>query len=244
MSLSTETRRSQYTLAGAAQVLPVGFKFFLPADLKVTQTRDDVDTVLVLTTNYTVSGGGLPCAIGNVTMVAGVAGDIITIEGNLPAIQLTDLTIGGPFPANIVTSMEDYRTMLIQQILMALARTIRLPSTGDGIDPIPLEGRPDTVMGFDSNGDFYLYNLTDLLQYVEGAPPLSAVVVALENRAALIAQAVALFPLRSIRYVDGTEGMESWVLVESTQAHDPDAGWLRSTDYAALSTKTVWKRAL
>lgn len=163
MSLTSEQRLTQYTLAGSGQTLPTVFKFFDPADIKVTKTVAGIDTVLVLTTDYTITGGAGSsgvAAIGNVVMVAGTAGDVITIEGKEPMTQLTDLTLGGPFDSKVVTAMVDRLAINVQQLNNRLARCISLPNTAAACAPLTLAQRTSSVLCFDSSGNPYTLPLS------------------------------------------------------------------------------------
>lgn len=153
MSLTSETRRVQYTLSGSGQTLPVTFKFFAAGDLKVTKTVSGVDTTLVLNTDYSVTGGGTPAATGSVVMVAGANGDVITISGNATQTQGTDLTNNGPLPAETLTAMVDRLTMLVQQVTLSQKRSLRVPvSAGEQAEPT-LAQRASAIVAFDADGD-------------------------------------------------------------------------------------------
>lgn len=174
MSLTSEQRLTQYTLSGAGQTLPTVFRFFDPADIKVTKTVAGVDTVLVLTTDYSITGGAGATGIaatGSVVMVAGVAADIITIEGVEPQTQLTDLTLGGPFPASTLTAMVDRVAILCQQIKNRLDRCISVPNTAAVTPPLTLAQRTSAFPYFNASGVLTTLTLAALLA---GGVPVAA----------------------------------------------------------------------
>lgn len=129
MALTSEQRLVQYTLTGSGQVLAVPFKFADATELKVTKTVAGVNTVLVLTTDYSVTGGGIPYATGNVTLVAGIIGDVVTIEGAATETQPNDLNSGGAPSYAALTGMLDRLTTLVQQVKLQADRSVRASNT-------------------------------------------------------------------------------------------------------------------
>lgn len=160
MSLTSEQRLVQFTLTGSGQVLVVPFKFFTSADLKVTKTVGGVDTLLVITTDYSVAGGGIPAATGSVTMVAGVAGDIITVEGATTETQPNDLSTGGAPSYAVLTAMVDRVTILAQQLSLQVSRSLRVPNTNGVVGEMALAVRAGKFVGFDAAGNLILSTST------------------------------------------------------------------------------------
>ena len=106
----------QYTLTEADQTLTVPFYFLANNHLKVIK-RGTSETVLTLTTHYTVTGVG--DEDGGEVVLTGVAtaiGDIITIMRSVPATQLVDYVYNDKFPAQTHEKALDKLTMLIQQL--------------------------------------------------------------------------------------------------------------------------------
>jgi hypothetical protein len=153
MSLSSDTARIQYTLSGSGQTLAVPFKFIAAADLSVISTASTgVDTTLVLNTNYTVAGGGSIPTTGTITMVAGASGDIITIYRNASILQPSVYANNDAFPAKTTETSLDRAVMQIQQLDLAVDRSIRLPVSNASISPLPLPTWKNKLLGFDANG--------------------------------------------------------------------------------------------
>jgi hypothetical protein len=152
MSISSETRRIQYTLSGSGQTLTVPFYFLAPLDLAVVRTSANVDTTLTIVTDYTVANAGNPSG-GTITLVAGTAGDIITIYGIATQTQGTDLTNNGPLPAATLTQMVDRLTILSQQQELTLKRTVRVPVSNGEQTELSKTDRAGSLIAFDGNGN-------------------------------------------------------------------------------------------
>lgn len=110
-----------YNCNGSATAFSVTWPFFLSSDLVVTHiTSGGVETVLALTTDYTVSGGrdsttGLP-AVGTVTTLSTYASGVkIRITRSTPRTQSTSFTTAGAFPAKTVEAMIDRVHMIAEE---------------------------------------------------------------------------------------------------------------------------------
>lgn len=110
-----------YNCNGSTTAFSVTWPFFLSSDLVVTHiTSGGVETVLALTTDYTVSGGrdsttGLP-AVGTVTTLSTYASGVkIRITRSTPRTQSTSFTTAGAFPAKTVEAMIDRVHMIAEE---------------------------------------------------------------------------------------------------------------------------------
>lgn len=114
---STATRRVQYNGNGVTTAFAVPFVFFDSSDLKVYKTvvLTGVETLQVLTTNYTVSGGGTVAATGTVTMTTAPAtGTVITILSSISPTQPDEFSNTNQFDGDVLTKAFD-RGMLVNQ---------------------------------------------------------------------------------------------------------------------------------
>ena len=115
------TPRIQYTATAGQTIFPYPFAVFAQTDLKVYLTPagnepDDTADLLVLTTEYTVSGVGAEAG-GNVTLVTSATlNDVVTIERDMPIERSTDFQLAGDFLAATLNNELDRVTMMIQQI--------------------------------------------------------------------------------------------------------------------------------
>jgi len=129
MTVASENRKDQHLTDGLTDTFAFNFKIEDDDDLKVylTNVDDDTDeTLLVKTTNYTVTY--VPGAsAGSITTVSTYAtGYRITIKRGATMTQDTSLSNqGGWFPKVHETEF-DYLTMLIQQLQEQIDRSVRV----------------------------------------------------------------------------------------------------------------------
>jgi hypothetical protein len=115
VTVATETRQVSYTGAPATLDHPVPFPFQENDQLVVTETVDDVTTLLVEGDDYEVSGGG--GEIGTVTFLEPPTdGSTITIKREVPYLQETDLQPQGNYSAVTHENALDYAMYCIQQL--------------------------------------------------------------------------------------------------------------------------------
>ena len=134
MTISSTTRKAgPFVGNDSSSAFPFAFKVFQAADVYVVRldTDTNVETVLALTTDYTISLNADQNATpgGTVTLVAGAlaTGFNLTITSSISPLQSTDLTNQGGFYPSVITNALDKLTILIQQILERLGRSLTLP---------------------------------------------------------------------------------------------------------------------
>lgn len=130
MTISTETRKVQFTGNGVAVDFAFAFKVFAAADLYVVKTVESTgaETVLVLDTDYTVtlSGDQNVSPGGTVTLpVALASGYLLTITTQLAYTQGVDLTNNGGFFPRVISDALDRITMLVQQGIEGIGRSLK-----------------------------------------------------------------------------------------------------------------------
>lgn len=158
MAISTEvTRSGPYSCNGATTAFAYGFKIFAESDLEVILTdTDGTDSVLTLTTDYTVSGVG-EASGGEITTVSTYAtGHTINILRATPYKQTTDLENGGPFYAQTIENALDRAVMQIQQLEERLSRTFQAPKTESSsisLDLPSASARANKAIVFDASGN-------------------------------------------------------------------------------------------
>lgn len=156
MTISSQNRQAgPFVGNGLATDFPFAFKVFTSADLLVIRTDPNgVDSTLLRDSDFTVSlntdqnanpGGtvALPAALANSYK--------LTITSDIAALQTTDLTNQGGFYPSVITNVLDKLTILIQQLLSAVGRSIKAPiSDGGGNTTLPgKDARKGTVLAFD-----------------------------------------------------------------------------------------------
>jgi hypothetical protein len=148
--ISNVTRRVVYTASGTG---PYNFTFEILANTDIAVYRDD--TLLTLTTNYTVTINSN--GTGSITLTAAPTGATqIAIVGNRTIQRTTDFVTGGDFFANTVNDEMDQQTIFAQQNAEALQRALIAPQT----DPTTIDMtlprasvRANKTLAFDANGD-------------------------------------------------------------------------------------------
>jgi Phage Tail Collar Domain len=132
LTISSTTRKAgPFTGTGATVAFPFTFKVFAASDVLAVQalTSTGVETVKVLTTDYTVALNADQNATpgGTLTMlVAPPAGTTLTLTSQVPLLQGTDLTNAGGFYPKVINDALDRLTILIQQVAASVGRALTL----------------------------------------------------------------------------------------------------------------------
>jgi hypothetical protein len=154
MTISSETRRAgPYAGNGSTTAFAFAFKVFTTGEVQVTRTASGVDTVLTLTTHYTVtlnSNQNLNPG-GTVTMLTAPAvGQSITITSNVLNLQPTAVANLGAFYPEVVNDSLDRATIQIQQLDERLDRALVVPVSSSGLNtqlPVP---QSNALIGWNS----------------------------------------------------------------------------------------------
>ncbi len=169
MSFESLVNREDYVASGSANEYDYDFYIQSSAHLRVTvQNTDGVETLLVLTTDYTVDGAG-EGAGGSITLVDTnqawldaqgdlTVGYILTIRRVLPLTQATDIRNQGSYFPEDIEDAFDKLTMIAQQQQDEIERSIRLPETvlSDDFDtelPADIVGQANMILGTSEDGD-------------------------------------------------------------------------------------------
>lgn len=139
MTVSSETSRMKYIGNGATSIYAYNFKIFDESELLVTRRNlSDVETTLVLNTDYTVSGVGVAGG-GNITLTAGnlTSGFILTIRRVRELKQETVFRNQSEFYPELHETAFDKLVMIDQQQQDEINRSLKLAETIDpaGFDP-------------------------------------------------------------------------------------------------------------
>lgn len=141
MTVSVDTSRVAYATNGTTGPFTVPFYFLDNTHLRVVYTAGGVDTVLTLTTDYTVTGAGVEAGGAITTIASYAAGGTLTIIRSVPLTQLTDYQDLDAFPAASHERALDKITMILQQLAEYLDRVPALPASSDLSDiEFPLPG--------------------------------------------------------------------------------------------------------
>ena len=155
MTVSTSTNRVQYNTNGTTGPWSVPFYFLESSHLSVTYTTAaGVETLLALTTNYSVTGAGDPAGGSVTTVTAYASGGTITILRSVPATQETDYVETDSFPAEAHEAALDKLTMIVQQQNEVLDRAITFPPSEDSNGVLPSAvTRAGMLCAFDASGN-------------------------------------------------------------------------------------------
>lgn len=134
MTVSSQTSTETFFGNGVTTTWPLPFRFFQNSDIQASlvDPATQTSTPLVLGTDYTLTGAGLPeqfgTAPGTITTVVPVAnGKELYVERVMAVEQLTDIINQGEFFPEIHEDVFDRVVMLIQQGNAGLARALLRP---------------------------------------------------------------------------------------------------------------------
>lgn len=148
--INNVTRRVVYAASGTG---PYAFTFEILAATDIAVYKDD--TLLVLTTDYTVTINAN--GTGSVTLTASPTGATqIAIVGNRTIQRLTDFVTGGDFFANTLNDELDQQTIFAQQNAEGLGRALVAPQTDPTTIDMTLPGRTERAnkaLTFDASGN-------------------------------------------------------------------------------------------
>ena len=178
MTIANETNRNQHTATAGQTTFSYSFKIEADDEIVVYQTPaandpDDANDILVLTTNYSVTGVG--DAGGNIVLVSGATvDDVITLARNVTINQADEYVTGQDHAEELEASL-DRITMRLQQIDEQVNRALKTELTDGSTYTLP---KPEAglLLGWNATEDG--------LQNVSGSEPIDASVVAAAESAA------------------------------------------------------------
>ncbi len=161
------TKSGPFTITGSPQVIPTGFAFQEATDLLVldygtSAVTHDPALVLVLNSDYTVSGGGYDSAndmqTGSITVLSTgsnsvAVGDHIVIMRNAPLNQTTALTATGPLTIALIEQALDKMATLTQQVNELANRSLHFENFEFLNGNLSRTARAGFLLGFDDNGN-------------------------------------------------------------------------------------------
>jgi hypothetical protein len=182
--ISNVTRRVVYAASGTG---PYNFTFEILAATDIAVYRDD--TLLTLTTNYTVTINSN--GTGYITLTASPTGATqIAIVGNRSIQRTTDFVTGGDFFANTVNDELDQQTIFAQQNAEGLQRALQAPQTDPTSINMTLPGkaaRAGKYLAFDDDGNPEPGPTSTNVDDVAAIADEIQVVAAIDNQVATVA---------------------------------------------------------
>lgn len=181
MTINSTINKVQQNGNGVTTAFPFGYYYTAPGDLVVKTTdlsvTPNVDTLLVLGTDYTIAGNasigvaGFSSATINMT-VAPPSTKRVTIQRIVALVQGISYPETGPFPAKTHEGALDYLTIITQQLSEQYSRSLQYPATdaagATGVMP-NASTRANLFLGFDVNGNPVAAAGTTTISFV-GAP--------------------------------------------------------------------------
>jgi len=153
MTITNTTTKVGYTGDGITVAFPVPFPFFDTDELEVVErvVSTGAETVKVLTTHYTVSGGN--GSTGTVTSVSGAPPATVQwfILRKTSIVQETDYPQNDPFPAESHERALDRGIAISQELREILDRALKIPKTDPSTAGTELPAtvtRANKYMGF------------------------------------------------------------------------------------------------
>ena len=154
MTVSTTTNRQQYATDWITIAFTIHFPFFEETDVNaIFVNAGGIETVLVLNTDFTVSGGS--GAGGTLTAMSPPAtGGTLTIYRDIPFTQKDDYVEDDPLPADTLEGGFDRAAMRDQQLQDGLDRALTFPVTISPTVSAELPSpAPDEFLRWNTAGD-------------------------------------------------------------------------------------------
>ncbi|WP_419785984.1 phage tail fiber protein [Pseudodesulfovibrio sp.] len=153
MTIASTVSKTLYSGNGSTTSFAIPFPFIEDQDLEVVLSDKHGESVLVMGTDYQLSGKGSPEG-GTCTLnTPPKTGETLVIRREPALVQEVDYVENDAFPANAHEAALDKLTMICQSLAERLDRTIsfRVSSAVSGIElPEPAAGR---VLGWNGDGD-------------------------------------------------------------------------------------------
>ena len=155
MTISTAPTPLSYSGNGATTSFPITYKYNAKSHIVATlRSSAGVETVWVLTTNYTLTDPG---DTGTLTaVVAPATGTTLVITLEPPNTQSSDIPLGGDFPSVTVEDGLDLAAQRDAKIEALFLRALRVPKTDTqtgSLLEIPIDSlRASKFLGFDASG--------------------------------------------------------------------------------------------
>jgi len=129
-----DRRSGPYTATAAQTVFTYDFPIYDEGDIEVVRVRDDVEEILTLATDYTVTGVEDPAG-GTIVLTAGSdADDSIAINGAMPRVATAYFQDGGDFTAADINRDRNRLVMMLQEQDVTLAEALALAEAAVSAD--------------------------------------------------------------------------------------------------------------
>lgn len=235
---SEDTRSGPYACNGSQTNFVVDFPFMEAADLEVVLIESTgAETVLTLTTNYTVAGGavaGVPAAGSITTLATYATGRSIGIRRAPVIKQTVNLGVGAGVPSRTVNTALDRQTMFIQRIQDELGRVPKFRRFsnlyGTAVFPEPLNG---SAIGW-SGGVLANVDLAGITEYQNDAD--GAVERTVHDRLSDDRLSLKEFGAEGDGVANDTSAISLWVLAMQVTGK---SGWIPEGVYLDTAGRSI-----
>lgn len=156
MTVTVTTSRASYATNGVTTAFPIPFYFLSNSDIVALFTNAaGAVSALVLTTDYTLVGAGVPAG-GTLTTTGVLAnGGTLTLYRDPAVTQALALVENDPLPTQPVQQALDKLTMLVQRVRDLISRALVLNDADTSASlMLPLSSsRANKLLGFDGSGN-------------------------------------------------------------------------------------------
>lgn len=178
MAVSSDTNQTADILTAKPQDIAVNFQFYVASDLIVIHTDQAtlVDTVLSISTHYTITGGS--GSTGTVTILdtsAVATGDTITVFRRIPYTQTFEPEEGGLLSAAALEQRFDRTVIQILQLKAQIDRCLRLGETSQQPDAGDIKDLTSKFLAFDANDQLTGYTAAQMLTLIGISATVNAV---------------------------------------------------------------------
>lgn len=193
MSIQSQTDKTgPFLISGSPQTIPVGFPFQQGSDLLVldtgpTSAPHDPALVLVLGSDFTVSGGGYltpystpnQMQTGSIVVVTGGTNNVqtndnIVILRNVPINQTTSYAATGPLTVALIEQALDKSATISQELEENISRCLQFENWEFVNGVLIKSSRVNSLLGFDANGNIEYFPQT----ITGGSSPFSVSTIA------------------------------------------------------------------
>lgn len=150
MTVPAGLAREQYAGSGSTGPFAFNHKTFVTSHLKVTKTVSGVDTLLVLTTNYTVSLASDFSSANIALIVALAVGETLTVALDPPVEQQIAYADNDPFPAATHERALDLATMVDQSLAEKFTRAPLLRSGSPVLNLVLPDPAASRILGWNA----------------------------------------------------------------------------------------------
>ncbi|WP_242449020.1 hypothetical protein [Burkholderia metallica] len=162
MTVTTDVQSIVYDTDGSTADFPIPFYFLRAADItaELIDATDNL-TVLVLGTDFTITGAGNPSGGALIAGQPFAAGYKLHVYRVVPVTQESQYQQNDPFPAKTTEKALDKLTMLVQQQKQTTDRALVVPRSDLNPDTTlpPSRLRANKALGFDRDGNVIAIDL-------------------------------------------------------------------------------------